>query len=338
MAKNRVSDLLVDQSFDSILKDLLKNTFRKEAVVTGRDVIGHKSFLSTGSFSLDLELGTPFPVGIHELHGGYGSGKSTMAMHAVVAAQKNGWPVFYIDIERGLNENFLQRFKELNLDKFLQLKPQSGEDACDMAINIFKKVENALVVFDSIAAASATEADIAKTMSEKTMGSLASLMARFLAKALPVIDDSAGRLILINQKRDKLNPYVSGNPTPGGNSVRHYSSSRLFFKRENVQGNLIRLDEERVGKWVDIEINKNRWRAPGKVVAVPIYDDRGIFQTMEILNMACNLAIIEKKKGGRYYFDGKQIAHGEFAAIEYLEENEDFKNNIRLMVLELVSD
>lgn len=338
MAKNRVEELTMGKSADSILKDLLKNTFRKEAVVTGRDVIGHKSFLSTGSFSLDLELGTPFPVGIHELCGGYGSGKSTMAMHTVVAAQKNGWPVFYIDIERGLNEKFLERFEGLDLDKFIQLKPQSGEEACDMAINIFKKVENALVVFDSIAAASATEADIAKTMSEKTMGSLASLMARFLAKALPVIDDAAGRLILINQKRDKLNPYVSGKPTPGGNSVRHYSSSRLFFKKENVQANIIKVDDSRVGKWVDIEINKNRWRAPGKVVRVPIYDDRGIFQTMEILNMASNLAIIEKKKGGRYSLNGEQFAHGELAAIEYLENNESVRDELRSKILELCSD
>jgi len=338
VSKKGVAELTKEKSRDKILEDLLQNTFRKEAVVSGRDVIGHKSFLSTGSFNLDLELGTPFPVGIHELHGGYGSGKSTMAMHACVAAQKNGWPVFYIDIERGLNEKFLNRFKGLNLDKFCQLKPRSGEEACDMAIKIFQKVDNALVIFDSIAAASATEADIAKTMSEKTMGTLAALMSRFLAKALPVIDDSAGRLILINQKRDKLNPYGSGVPTPGGNAPRHYCSSRLHFKRENVQSYLIKVDDSRVGKWVDVEINKNRWRAPGKVVKIPVYDDRGIFQTMEILNMACNLAIIEKKRGGRYLLNGKQIAHGELAAIEYLEQDDKLKETLRKKIVELCSE
>jgi hypothetical protein len=93
-----------------------------------------------------------------------------------------------------------------------------------------------------------------------------------------------------------------------------------------------------VGKWVDVEINKNRWRAPGKIVRVPIYDDRGIFQTMEILNMACNLAIIEKKKGGRYSLDGEQFAHGELAAIEYLENNETVREELRTKLLKMVSD
>jgi recombination protein RecA len=313
------------------LKKLLDKKYGSRASTTGTELATNNTTISTGSPQVDIALRYPMPVGIHELAGGMGAGKSTMAVHICANAQKRGWPTFYIDLERGLNNVFLQRFADLDMDKLKIKHPMTGEDATEMALDIFRTVENAVVIYDSVPSSIATEAVMAKTMSDQTMGVVAKLMGTFLPKSLGYVHDSGGRLILINQLRDNLSMY-GGRPTPGGNPVEHWTTQRIFFKGHNTKANRI-LDNnnELVGKRVGVEVCKNRWCLPGTETEMIINFNEGIWRDLELLNIAVELGLVDKRGAGWYNYGDKKI-QGEINFLESLKENKEVNSAIQSQI------
>jgi len=314
------------------LNALLVKNFGSKAVRSGDRIIGHNTSLSTGSHSLDYLLRRPLPVGIHEFAGGFGSGKSTLAMHATVSAQLKGWPTYYIDLERGMNEEFVGRFEGFDRKSWTRITPASGEKACDAARTIFQTVENALVIFDSIAGAAATEAVLAKTMSEQTMGATAKLMSTFLSSVAGDIDDSGGRLILINQVRDNLSPY-GGRQTPGGHAIEHWTASRIFLKSR--KSDMIAINGDAVGKWINFEIAKNRVAPPGIDGKFPLYFKTGINNNLELVSLGADMGVLNKRNH-RYYYGEELLGHGEVSAVVSLEENPELVDKIKAAIAEVL--
>jgi recombination protein RecA len=326
-ASSDLSGFTLEKQIEQLNK-MLKANYGDRAVCTGADLNTDGTVLSSGSIRVDIALRKPFPMGIHEIAGGMGAGKSTMAIHLCANAQKKGWPTYYIDLERGLSDEFLNRFKDLDKEKLIVLEPTTSEDATEMALDIFRTVDHAVVIYDSVPCSLATEAVMAKTMGEQTMGIVAKLMGTFLAKAVPLISDSKGRLILLNQLRDNLSMY-GGRPTPGGNPVEHWPGSRLFIKGHNTKANLIKdKNGTPIGKKVTVQIVKNRKAPPGGETDMSIHFASGIWRNLELLNVATEFGIIDKS-GSWYSYGDRQIGQGEIKAMDTLEEEPDLFQEVK---------
>lgn len=317
------------------LDALLRNNFGKDSVLTPEQMMAKRDgMLSTGSIKVDLMLCQPLPIGIHEFQGKMGTGKSTMCAHIVQNAHKKGWPVYYLDMEYGLNRRFVVRFKGMDNSKWRILQPKTGEECCDMACQIFQTVDNAVVFLDSISSTKATEEVVAKTMKDSTMAPVAKLMSTFLAKVNPLIFASNGRLILINQNREGLSQYAP-SPTLGGNAVEQFSYQRLKFSG-GTKSTVITEDGQSVGKTVRIEVSKNRAAQPFLVSEVPLNFSKGFWNDMEILQSAKEMGLLHTK--GSYWYDGEVLlGQGIGNACEYIEKNPDKKNEIIKKLFDIVS-
>lgn len=317
------------------------------------------SGLSTGSPAVDVMLKRPIPVGIHELFGPYGSGKTTMALHICANAQKKGLPTFYINLERALNKEVLACISGLDSSKLRIINPVTGNQATEFALDVFRTIQSPVVILDSVAGCAATENVHDKSMSEQTMGELGKLMSVFLAKAVPLVDDSGGRLILINQVRDKLNMYVAGHTSPGGRGLEHWTTQRLMFSGGLSKTSYIEegskddsKDDSKdspkngskksskngstkyIGKKIDVTAIKNRLGFPLMEAEMFIYFGRGIWKEKEIVKLATELGVVDK--GGSWYsYKGENIAQGEDKLFEHIRNTNGLYDEIKSKVYEL---
>jgi recombination protein RecA len=308
--------------------------------------------LSTGSLGLDIQLRRPMSVGIHEIYGGYGSGKSTIAMHVCAAARKKDYPVLYVDFERALTNEFIERFKELDASDpdFVVDRPTVGNDALNRVIDFFKGTENGVVVFDSIPCAAATEKLIADDVAKCSVASLASLLTKFLVIVNPLIHDKGGRLILLNQIRDKnvggnkFTKISNPNKTPGGNALHHFTNSRIYLSGEWHKSNEIVVNTKTksgkdsgsvVGKFVQAIVEKNRHATPGRAVKIPIYGSCGINKVLEVLRLSIDFGIIAKK-GAWYYYNEDLLGQGELQVLEKLSEDMELLRELELKIYDIV--
>ncbi len=345
MAKKKEETITLDgiSIFEKQMEEfnsMVNKKFTNCSFFPGANLKNNTSSLSTGSPAVDVILRRPIPVGIHELAGPYQSGKSTMGLHICASAQKKGWPTFYVNMERALNPESLARIEGLDPDKLFIFNPYTGEAATELILDIFRKFTNAVVILDSVTGCMATEAVIEKNMNEKTMGALGNLMSTFLAKAVPIVDDSSGRLILINQIRGRLNPYESrglGNvSTTGGFGIEHWTTQRLLFKGGNAKGDRIENKETKsiVGKKVTVEVIKNRVGFPAVECEMYISAKTGIWKERELLQLAVDFGVIQK--GGAWYdYKDQHVGQGEDAAFVKLSEDKPLFEEIKTKVYEL---
>lgn len=285
--------------------------------------------VSTGSISLDIALGVGgVPRGrVIEIYGPEGAGKTTVALHILAEAQKQGGTGAFVDAEHALDPDWARKIG-VNVDELLISQPDSGEQALQIVETLVRSGEVDVIVVDSVAALT-PQAEIAGEMGEFQIGLQARLMSQALRKLSGIISKTKTILIFLNQTRMKIGQ-MFGNPetTPGGLALKFYASVRIEL-RKIAQ---IKKGEEIIGNRIKAKIVKNKVAAPFKTCEFDIYYDEGISKLTDILNTGIKLGII-KKSGSWLEFENKKIGQGLEASKQFLKENLELAKKISETIL-----
>ncbi|MBW2568263.1 MAG: recombinase RecA [Deltaproteobacteria bacterium] len=278
--------------------------------------------ISTGSIRLDKALGVGgLPRGrVIEVFGPESSGKTTLALHAVASAQKQGGIAAFIDAEHALDIAYAKKLG-VNCDELLVSQPDTGEQALEITDMLIRSGAMDVVIIDSVAAL-VPRAEIEGEMGDSHMGLQARLMSQALRKLTGTINKTMTSLIFINQIRMKIG-VVFGNPetTTGGNALKFYSSVRLDIRRIGA----IKDGQEIVGNRTRVRVVKNKMAPPFKDAEFDIMYGEGISQAGDLLDTGVDAGIIDKS-GSWYSYEGERIGQGRENVKKFFKENPDIYN------------
>ena len=273
--------------------------------------------VSTGALALDLALGIGgLPRGrVTEIYGPESSGKSTLAMHVVAEAQRNGGTCAYIDAEHAMDPIYAKAIG-VDIDQLLISQPDTGEQALEICDMLVRSGAIDVIVIDSVAALT-PRAEIEGEMGDSHMGLQARLMSQALRKLTANLNKTQTIAIFINQLREKIG-VLFGSPetTPGGRALKFYSSVRLDIRRiESLKDGA-----EVVGNRTRVKVVKNKVSPPFKQAEFDIMYGKGISREGSVLDMSVDLGIV-KKSGAWFTYEGEQLGQGRENAKSFLVEN-----------------
>ena len=312
------------QALDNALRQIEKQFGKGSIMKMGEQPITKLATIPSGSLALDVALGIGgYPKGrVIEIYGPESSGKTTVALHAIAEAQKEGGQVAFIDAEHALDPNYAQALG-VNTDELLLSQPDTGEQALEIAEALVRSGAVDILVIDSVAAL-VPRAEIEGEMGDAHVGLQARLMSQALRKLSGAINKSNTIAIFINQIREKVG-VMFGNPetTPGGRALKFYSSVRLEVRRAETlkQGNDI------VGNKARIKVVKNKVAPPFKQAEVDIVYGEGISRQGEILDMASELDIVQKS-GAWYSYNEERLGQGRENSKQYLLEHPEITEEL----------
>ncbi|HEL1613471.1 recombinase RecA [Streptococcus suis] len=316
------------KALDDALKAIEKD-FGKGAVMRlGERAEQKVQVMSSGSLSIDIALGAGgYPKGrIVEIYGPESSGKTTVALHAVAQAQKDGGIAAFIDAEHALDPAYAAALG-VNIDELLLSQPDSGEQGLEIAGKLIDSGAVDLVVVDSVAAL-VPRAEIDGDIGDSHVGLQARMMSQAMRKLGASINKTKTVAIFINQLREKVG-VMFGNPetTPGGRALKFYASVRMDVRgNTQIKGTGDQKDQN-VGKETKVKIVKNKVAPPFKEVVVEIMYGEGISRTGELIEIGTNLGFI-KKAGAWYSYNGEKIGQGSENAKKYLVEHPEVFDEI----------
>jgi len=273
--------------------------------------------ISTGALSLDLALGIGgLPRGrIVELYGPESSGKSTLAMHVVAEAQRNGGVCAYIDAEHAMDPVYARAIG-VNVDDLLISQPDTGEQALEIVDMLIRSGALDVIVIDSVAALT-PRAEIEGEMGDSHVGLQARLMSQALRKVTANLNKSDTIALFINQLREKIGVmYGSPEVTPGGRALKFYSSVRLDIRRVES----IKDGTEVVGNRTRVKVVKNKVASPFKQAEFDIMYGQGISREGSILDVSVEFGFV-KKAGAWFTYEGEQLGQGRENVKNFLREN-----------------
>lgn len=284
--------------------------------------------IPTGSIALDLALGIGgLPRGrIIEVYGPESSGKTTLALHCVAEAQKQGGNAAFIDVEHALDPVYAAALG-VDVDSLLVSQPDTGEQALEITEALVRSNAIDVIVVDSVAAL-VPRAEIEGEMGDSHVGLQARLMSQALRKLAGAISKSNCVAIFINQLREKVG-VVYGNPevTPGGRALKFYSSVRLEVRKKEV----LKSGSENIGSRTRVKIVKNKVAPPFREVEFDVMYGQGISKTGELLDLAEKLDIIQKA-GAWFSYQGNRIGQGRDNAKKYLQDNPEIFEEVAELV------
>ncbi|MCC5926755.1 MAG: recombinase RecA [Bacteroidetes bacterium] len=284
--------------------------------------------ISTGSMAIDYCLGVGgVPRGrIIEIYGPESSGKTTMALHVIAEAQKAGGHAAFIDAEHAFDAKYAKNLG-INTEEMLISQPDSGEQALEIAEALIRSGALDVVVIDSVAAL-VPRAELEGEMGDSHVGLQARLMSQALRKLTGIVNKTRTAVIFINQIREKIG-VMFGSPetTSGGRALKFYSSVRMDIRRIGA----IKKGDEVIGNRTRIKIVKNKVAPPFREAEFNIMYGKGVSRIAELLDMAVDLEIIEKR-GSWYRYEGEPIGQGADSAMQFLEEDPELNKKIEGMV------
>ena len=288
--------------------------------------------ISTGAIELDRALGIGgLPRGrVIEVFGPESSGKTTLALHAVANAQKQGGIAAFIDAEHALDTVYARKLG-VNCDELLVSQPDTGEQALEIADMLVRSGGIDVMVIDSVAAL-VPRAEIEGEMGDAHMGLQARLMSQALRKLTATIGKTMTSVIFINQIRMKIG-VMFGNPetTTGGNALKFYSSVRLDIRRIGA----IKDGQNIVGNRTRVKVVKNKMAPPFKEAEFDIMYGEGISRTGDLLDVGVSAGIIEKS-GSWYAYNGERIGQGRENVKKFFQDNDDLFATVDKKVREAV--
>lgn len=311
--------------------DKLEKTYGKGTIMKLSDEkVLDVPVIPTGSLSLDMALGVGgIPRGrIIEVYGPESSGKTTLAMHCIAEAQKQGGLAAFIDAEHAFDKIYAEKLG-IDTENLLISQPDNGEQALEIAEHLIRSGAIDIIVIDSVAAL-VPRGELEGEMGDSKMGLQARLMSQALRKLTGTINKTGCSCIFINQLREKIG-VMFGNPetTTGGNALKFYASIRLDIRRvgqikesaDNVMGNRTR-----------VKVVKNKVAPPFKVVEFDIMYGQGISKSGEIIDIGVELDVIQKS-GSWFSYDGNKLGQGRDAVKALIEDNpelmEELENKIK---------
>jgi len=304
----------------------IKQRFGEGAIMKLKEVRAvDVDVISTGSISLDLALGVGgVPRGrVIEIYGPEGGGKTTLALHILAEAQKQGGVGAFIDAEHALDPDWAKKIG-VNVDDLLISQPDSGEQALQIVETLVRSGEVDVIIVDSVAAL-VPQAEIAGEMGEFQIGLQARLMSQCLRKLSGIISKTKTVVIFLNQTRMKIG-VMWGNPetTPGGLALKFYASVRVDLRRIAQ----IKHGEEIIGSRIKAKIVKNKVAAPFKTVEFDIYYNEGISKLSDLISTGLKAGLI-KKAGSWLEFENKKLGQGLEASKTFLKENPEIAEKIK---------
>ena len=289
----------------------------------GDDIPVNVEAISTGSLSLDLALGIGgVPRGrIVEIYGPESCGKTTLALHVVASAQKNGGEAAYIDVEHALEPAYA-RALGVDIDNLLISQPDTGEQALEITEQLVRSGALDVVVIDSVAAL-LPRSELEGEMGESSVGVVARLMSQALRKLAGVVSKTGCIVIFINQLREKIG-VMYGNPetTPGGRALKYFASVRIDMRRIETLKN----GSEMIGNRTRAKVIKNKVAPPFKEAEFDIIYGQGISKVGEIIDLAVKLELIDK--AGAWFTVGDVRLQGRDNVREYLEQNPEVMDKL----------
>jgi recombination protein RecA len=324
MTKSTDREKAVESAITQIERQFGKGSIMK----LGGSAIVQVPAIPTGSLALDKALGVGgIPRGrVSEIYGPESSGKTTLALHIIAEAQKQGGIAAFIDAEHALDTSYAKKLG-VNCDELLVSQPDTGEQALEITDMLVRSGAIDVLVIDSVAAL-VPRAEIEGEMGDSHMGLQARLMSQALRKLTGTISKTMTSVIFINQIRMKIG-VMFGNPetTTGGNALKFYSSVRIEIRRMAA----IKDGQEVMGNRTKAKVVKNKMAPPFKQAEFDIMYGEGISSTGEVLDIGVEAGVIEKS-GSWYSYDGERIGQGRENVKKFFNENAELFDRLMLKV------
>ncbi len=288
--------------------------------------------IPSGSIALNLALGVGgLPRGrVIEIYGPESSGKTTLAIHAIAEAQKQGGIAAFIDAEHAFDRFYAEKLG-VDLESLLISQPDNGEQALEIADQLIRSSAIDIIVIDSVAALT-PKAEIEGDMGDSRMGLQARLMSQALRKLTSTINKTNTTCIFINQLREKIG-VMFGNPetTTGGNALKFYASVRLDIRRVSQ----IKDGENVVGSLTRVKVVKNKVAPPFKKAEFEIRYGEGISRIGEILDLGVDLNIV-KKSGSWFSYGETKLGQGREAVKEVIKDNPELAEELEIKIMDAI--
>lgn len=321
------------EAIDAALAQIEKTFGEGSIMRLGNAPVKQIETISTGALSLDIALGAGgLPRGrITEIYGPESSGKTTVALHVIAEAQRNGGEAAFIDAEHALDPIYAQKLG-VDIDRLIVSQPDTGEQALEIAEALARSGAIDVIVVDSVAAL-VPKAEIAGIMGDSHVGLHARLMSQALRKLTSIINKSNTVAIFINQLREKVG-VMYGNPevTTGGRALKFYSSVRIDIRRIEA----IKDGSAVVGNRTRAKVVKNKVAPPFKEAEFDIMFGEGISREGSIIDIAADMDVIQK--GGSWYsYEGERIGQGRDRVKEFLKEHPNLTDEIYGKIMDKVN-
>jgi len=313
-----------------ILKSVVSSVekqFGKGAIMAlgGEEGLEPVATISTGSLALDLATGVGgYPRGrVVEIYGPESSGKTTLALHAIAQAQRNGGVCAFIDAEHAIDINYAKSIG-VEIDKLLVSQPDTGEQALDIAEMLVRCGAVDLIVIDSVAALT-PKAELEGEMGDSHMGLQARLMSQALRKLTGIAHRTDTTLMFINQLRQKIG-VTFGNPetTTGGNALKFYASMRLDVRRIGQ----VKIGDELVGGRTRVKLAKNKCAPPFCEAEFEIRYGTGVDTLAELIDLGIARGLVEKS-GNHLSFAGTTLGNGREKSRDALAQSPELQSTLR---------
>ncbi|MBR1928777.1 MAG: recombinase RecA [Paludibacteraceae bacterium] len=309
--------------------------FGKGAIMKlGDDKIEDVPVIPSGSVGLNLALGVGgYPRGrVIEIYGPESSGKTTLAIHAIAEAQKQGGIAAIIDAEHAFDRFYAEKLG-VDVDNLLISQPDSGEQALEIADELIRSSAIDIIVIDSVAALT-PKAELEGEMGDNKVGLQARLMSQALRKLTATINKTNTCCIFINQLREKIG-VMFGNPetTTGGNALKFYASVRLDIRRTSQ----LKDGDEVIGNQTRVKVVKNKVAPPFKKAEFDIMFGEGISKVGEIVDLGVEYGII-KKSGSWFSYGDTKLAQGRDAVKQLLKDNPELSEELEAKIMEAVKE
>ena len=315
--------------------DKLDKTYGKGAVMKmGDTVVADVEVIPSGSLGLDIALGVGgYPRGrVVEIYGPESSGKTTLALHAIAEAQKNGGIAAFIDAEHAF-DRFYAKNLGVDIDNLIISQPDNGEQALEITDNLIRSGAIDIVVIDSVAALT-PKSEIEGEMGDSKMGLHARLMSQALRKLTGSISKTNCTVIFINQLREKIG-VMFGNPetTTGGNALKFYASVRLDIRRSTQIKNT---DGAVQGNKTRVKVVKNKVAPPFRTTEFDIMYGEGISKVGEIIDLGVEYEII-KKSGSWFSYGDTKLGQGRDGVKSLLLDNPELFEELEAKIREAIN-